>query len=408
MFDQIIVLVILILLSGFFSGVEIALFSLSKLKLRHMVEKKVMNAHIIQKLKDNPQRLLITILIGNNVVNILASVYATTVAISMSESNVVGIVTGVMTFLILVFGEIIPKSVATTHSQIISQIVAKPILWMQYLLFPLIIVFEVIAKLGTLVFGKKDIPIVTEEEVKSIIAAGEEEGEIKEAEKEMIERVFKFDDVSADEIMTPRNDMIVVSRKASLSEAVKKMMRSGFSRLPVYEKTRDKIVGIVHLKDVVDVMKNKKKKVETIMKEPDFVPESKKTDNLLKHFQRKKSHMSLVVDEHGIVQGLVTLEDVLEEIVGEILDERDKVEPDLTKIKRNEWLVMGKMDVDDFFKKFKIRKVKEPDYETAGGYVISRLGFIPEKGDVLDLKNFRITVEEMKAQRLCSFKIVKK
>jgi len=406
MIEKIIVLAFLVMMSAFFSAAEIALFSLSRLKVRQMIDNKAVNAKIIKKLKDEPQKLLTTILVGNNLVNILASVYATTIAMEYFQSHTIAIVTGIMTFTILIFAEIIPKSVGSSNPELTAQVLAWPILWIQYILLPLILVFEIITKMGSTIIGKET-PIVTKEELKSMIAAGEEVGEIKKIEKEMIDKIFKFDDMNASHIMTPRGDMIVVNMKASLKEALKKIVDSGFSRLPVYEKTRDKIVGVLYIKDVVEATK-KEKIVEQIMKPADFVPTTKKVDDLLDHFQQIKKHMAIVIDENGVVQGLVTLEDVLEEIVGEILDERDKVEPNIKKLNKTTWMVMGKTPIEEFTKKFGIEIDKQKDYETASGYIISKIGKIPESGEEIELNNHKIIIEESRNQRLVSFKIMKK
>ncbi|MBW2992389.1 hemolysin family protein [Candidatus Woesearchaeota archaeon] len=408
MIEDIIVLVFLILISGFFSSAEIAFFSLGSLRLKHLVDKKIPGANTVKYLKDRPRKLLDTILIGNNLVNIGASVFATTIAMGIFKSNVIGIVTGIMTFVILVFGEIVPKTFAIAHSEAICIVFAKPLKLLMWISYPVILVLDLINKMLHIETIRKK-PLITEEELKSYVTAGEEVGEISEEEKEMIQRVFRFDDINVNEIMTPRTEMVILNSKAKVRGTVEKILRSGYSRYPVYEKNRDKIVGIVNAWDIFKAVSQRKKDIslQSVMSEPGFVPETMKVDELLKHFLKRKHHLAVVIDEYGGTAGLVTLEDVLEEMVGEIIDERDRVEPEITKIGDKAWKVLGRMDIDKFFNKFKVTR-KKGDFDTVNGFLIDRLGRIPKLRQKIRFRNYDVTITEMSGNRIKEIKVVRK
>ncbi|MBW2984435.1 hemolysin family protein [Candidatus Woesearchaeota archaeon] len=407
MLDRIIALVILIIFSAFFSGVETAMFSLSNLKVRHLVEKKRRNALVLQKIKQRPHDLLTTILIGNNVVNIAASALATVIAADFFQSNIVGIVTGVMTFVILVFGEVTPKTVALRRNEGVALAVAGFMNSLMIILYPLVklLDFITIALTGRRKNLKK--PIVTEEELKTMVKAGEEAGEIKESEQEMIHRIFKFDDIDVANIMTARPYMVCANIKLNVGELLKLFAKVHYTKLPVYEKTKDKIKGIVYLHDALKE-KSRNTKIENIMRKAYFVPETKKIDSLLKAFQARQSSIAIVVDEHGIIAGLVTMEDVLEEIVGEIVEETDKISPDIKKISKNSWLVIGKADIEEVNKKTGSRFREEEDFETIGGYVLNKIGRIPDEGEEIRDGNYVFTIERLEHNRIMEVKIKRK
>ena len=408
MFEEILVLVFLIVLSGFFSSAEIAFFSLSSLKIKHLVDKNVPGSKAVKYLKDRPRKLLNTILIGNNLVNIGASVFATTVAIDVFGDNIIGIVTGVMTFMILLFGEIIPKSFAIAHAENISIMFASPLKIMMFVCYPLIIIFDLISKILHVEPIRKK-PLITEDEIKSYVTAGEEIGEISEEEKDMIHKIFKFDDISVEEIMTTRTEMVILGVNEKIKEIIDKVIKSGYSRYPVYEKNRDKIVGVVHAWDIFKNVSHghSDKTIKDIMAEPMFVPEAMKVDDMLKHFLKRKQHLAMVVDEYGGTAGLVTLEDVLEEMVGEILDERDRVEPEIIKLDKKKWKVLGRADIDKFFGTFSIA-TRKGDFDTVNGFILDKLGRIPKKNEVINFKNYKITVTNMSGNRIKELKVVKK
>ena len=402
MVNQVVLLFILLLLSGFFSSAETALFSISKTKARHIAKKNTKSLLLIKRMKDDPHRLLSTILIGNNLVNVGAAALATYITINIFPNNAVGIATGIMTFLILVFGEVIPKSVATQNNILIARMVIYPIYWFSILCYPVIIFLNFIPKLT----GKiKKTPTVTEEELMTFVEAVEEEGEIKEEEKKLIHRIFEFDDTSTSEIMTPRTDMFVIEANEKL--VLEDIVKSGFTRIPVIEDDIDHVIGIINIKDLFlhNVTTDTRIDVRKIMTKPYFVPENKKLDKLLHQFKVRKHHMAIVVDEYGGVSGLITLEDALEEIVGEIVDESDKEEPHIVKQKGKEWRVLGMADIDEVNEIIGMDIPDSKDYDTFSGYVLNTIGRIPMEKEQIPIGTYIVTVEEMDGNRVIKYSI---
>ena len=404
------ILVIGLLLSGFFSSSETALFSISKVKALHIAKDGSKSGILILKMKEDSHTLLTTILIGNNLVNIGASAIATSIAISYFKSNAVGIATGIMTMLILVFGEIFPKSFANHNNIFVARIVIYPLFWLSRLFFPLIYMLNFIPKLhGTIDTTRET---VTEDELMTMVEVVEEEGEIKEEEKEYITNIFEFDDTCCSEIMTPRADMFVIDVSEDMD--IKKILKTGFSRIPVIEDSIDNIIGILHVKDLFASFQKACASesdipldVKQIMKKPYFIPESKKLDSLLQDFKQKKNHIAIVVDEHGGISGITTLEDVVEEIIGEIIDETDRMTPDIVRLKGNKWLVAGKIDVDDLNKELKIEIPESNSYDTFSGFFLEQIGRIPKSGESIIINNWTVTVKDMDGNRIQSF-IIKK
>jgi putative hemolysin len=404
LFDQLVVLIVLLLLSGFFSSAETALFSISRAKARYIAKEKGLTNTLIKKMKDDPHRLLSTILIGNNLVNVGAAALATAVMIELVASNAVGIATGVMTVLILVFGEIIPKSIATRNNVLIARLVILPLYWLSILFSPVIYLLNFIPRLTSKVQRKSR---VTEEELMTFVEVVEEEGGIEEEEKELIHNIFEFDDTSASEIMTPRADMFVINVNDDLN--VEEIIRSGFSRIPVIAEDIDHVIGILNIKDLFmhQVTSAKQTDVRRVMSEPYFVPENKKLDHLLQEFKKRKQHIAIVVDEHGGVSGLITLEDALEEIVGEIVDETDKVEPHIVKLKQNEWRVLGKSEIEDVNDELEMDIPDTKEYDTFSGYILDKIGRIPQEKEDITLGDYIVTVYQMDGTRIKEY-IVKK
>jgi putative hemolysin len=405
LFQQILVLGVLLLLSGFFSSAETALFSISRAKAVHLAKEKRLTNALIKKMKSDPHRLLSTILIGNNIVNVGASALATAITLNLVASNAVGIATGIMTMLILIFGEIIPKSVATRNNVLIARVVIIPLYWFSVLFTPLIFMLNFIPKL-TGKMQKK--PQVTEEELMTFVEVVEEEGGIEEEEKELIENIFEFDDTSASEIMTPRADMFVINVDEQLD--LERIIRSGFTRIPVIEEDIDHVIGILNIKDLFmhQVTSSEPIDVRKIMSEPYFVPENKKLDNLLHQFKKGKQHMAIIVDEHGGVCGLITLEDALEEIVGEIIDESDRFEPLIVKLKKDEWRVLGKSEIDEVNEKLQMGIPDSKEYDTFSGYVLYQIGRIPEEKEEIPLGDFMVKVDKMDGIRIREYIVKKK
>jgi CBS domain containing-hemolysin-like protein len=302
-----------------------------------------------------------------------------------------------MTFLILVFGEIFPKSIATRNNIVIARVVIYPIYWLSFLFYPVIKFMYFIPKLT----GKiKRTPAVTEEELMTFVEVGEEHGEIKEQEKEFIHNIFEFDDTSASEIMIPRGDMFAIEEDEPLS--LKEILKSGYTRIPVIREDYDHVVGILNIKDLFahQVMSSDPLDIRTLMREPHFIPENKKIDELLQTFKKRKHHMAIVVDEHGGVSGLITLEDVLEEIVGEIRDETDKEEPHITNRRPKEWIVLGKSAIDEVNAVLGMDIPDSKEYDTFSGFVLDQIGRIPQENEEIEFGDFSLTVKERDGNRI--------
>jgi len=400
--EQIAILILLLLLSCFFSSSETALFSISKPRARHLAKMENRSYRLIQKMKEDPHKLLTTILIGNNVVNVGAAALATSVIMGFFPHYAVGIATGIMTFLILVFGEVIPKSVATRNNIFIARIVIYPIYWFSILFSPIIKSLDFIPR----IIGRiKKTPSATEEELMTFVEVVEEEGEIKEEEKALIHRIFEFDDTKVSEAMTPRADMDVIEADGELD--LEELVRSGFTRIPVVDGGLDNVIGMLNIKDVFlhRATTGQKIEVRKIMRKPHFVPENKKLDKLLQQFKLSKSHMSIVVDEHGGVSGLITLEDAWEEIVGDIRDETDKDEPHIVKVKEKQWIVLGKSDIDEVNDVIGIDIPDSAAYDTFSGYILDYIGRIPEEKEKIEIEPYVITVEQKEGNRILQYTV---
>lgn len=394
---QLLVLIILLILSGFFSSAETALFSISKVKARHIGKSQRQTDRLIRKMKEEPHRLLTTILIGNNLVNIGGTALATALAFQLFPSKAVGIATGLMTFLILVFGEIVPKSFATRNNVLLARMVIYPIYWFSLLFYPLVLLLNFIP----LITGRiKKTPAATEEELLTFVEVVEEEGEIKEEEKELIHNIIEFDDTSASEIMTPRGDMFLVEVGQKLD--FRTILQSGYSRIPVIEGSVDNVIGILNLKDLFmhQATSGEEPDIRKLMSKPYVVPENKKLDSLMRQFKKRKQHLAIVVDEHGGVSGLISLEDVLEEIVGEISDETDKVEQHIVSIKKDEWLVLGKSEIEDVNEAIGMNIPDLREYDTFSGYILDRIGKIPALNEEISLDDFVVTVKKIEGNRI--------
>jgi CBS domain containing-hemolysin-like protein len=401
---NILVLVVLIMLSGFFSASETALFSISAAKAAYLAKQKGRANTLIKKMKDDSHRLLSTILIGNNIVNIAASSLATAITIDLVSSHAVGIATGAMTLVILVFGEIFPKSLATRNNIMIARLVIIPLYWMSVLVSPLVLVLNFIPRMTSRIQRR---PKVTEEELLTMVEVVEREGQIKEEERELIHNIFEFDDTSASEIMTPRADMFVIDATKELN--LPEIFEYGFTRIPVIDGDIDHIIGILNIKDLLRHQTKSRQPIDIrqVMREPYFVPEHKKLDNLLKAFKRRKQHMAVVVDEHGGVSGLITLEDALEELVGEIIDETDEFTPPIVRTKADEWRVMGKAEIDEVNDVLKMNIPDTGEYETFSGYVLNRIGRIPKEQEEIVLGGFTVVVKEREGNRIIEYQVHK-
>jgi putative hemolysin len=399
----IILLVLCLIFSAFFSGSEVAIVSTSELKARHYLDQKLAGAKALYTLKERQNEVLITILIGNNIVNTGASAIATVLAIGFFDDAGLGIATGAMTLLLLTFGEITPKSLGSKHAKPVALFVAPIILFLMRLLMPLVFLFHQLTRFLDKAFKGKNDPVITEQELRHIVNVGEEEGQIKKEEKEMIHRIFRFDDTEVQDIMTPRTDVFRLDWRMTIKEALPSVTEQEYSRIPVYDRIIDKIKGIVFTRDILDAVNQGKTdlKLKDIAKPVLYVPKNKKIDKLLKELQRKKLHLAVVVNEHGGVEGLVTIEDILEEIVGEIFDEADDVERLIhpkSDAKGDYWEVHGKTPITLLDKELGLEIPDEDEYNTIAGFLQHTYGRIPEQGERFNVKQYGIEIIITKAE----------
>ncbi len=395
-------LVILIIISAFFSGTETAFFSLSDIKLKKMISHKEKNAKLIAKLKLNPQRLLLTILIGNNLVNIAAASLATIIAANFFKSNVVAITTGIMTLVILIFAEITPKSISIKYNEKISSLISKPLFIIEKILLPITWVFErVYPERGLRV------PAITEEELQIMTSVGVQEGTVEKGEAEIIKKVFQLNDIIVEDIMTPRSEIYAFEENKKLGKVKNKIINSRFSRIPIYKKNIDHITGILYKDDALICLakKNTNITLKEIAQEAIFIPESMFIDELMRGFQKKHIHMAVVVNEYGEVTGIATLEDVIEELVGEIVDETDISEELIKRIDKKTILVHGTTEVKHINNFFNISL--DQRYTTISGLIEDKLNQIPKIGQELKLKDVLLRIEDADKKTVKKIKIIK-
>jgi CBS domain containing-hemolysin-like protein len=401
--------ILFIALSAFFSSAEVALVSITKAKVRTLVNDKKPGSDALLKLKESPSKLLTTILIGNNIVNIAAAAIATAIAIQVFGDVGVGIATGFVVIVLLIFGEITPKVYAAKASEGYALAVARPILYLSYLFSPAIRVVDWMSHFLRIhrVPGEAS---VTEEEIKEWIDVGTEEGTIEAEEQDMLYSVLEFGDTTVREIMTPRVDVIAMEDTTPFDRAIHIFNETGFSRIPVYHDKTDNITGILTVKDVFSAMVSPRKETITdLMYDPYFVPETKKIDDLLKELRVRRLQIAVVIDEYSSFAGIVTVEDILEELVGDIQDETDTEEAQVQKLTEGVYVVAAQMWVEDLNEQLAISLPVAESYETIGGLLIDRLGHIPQHpGEKVEIAEGRATlvVTQMHGRRIVKVKVV--
>lgn len=377
---RIVILIILLCLSAFFSSAETALTTVSRIKMRALSEEGNRKADRVLKITDDSGKMLSAILIGNNIVNISASSIATTLAIDLFGNAGAGIATGVLTVLILIFGEISPKTMATIRAEKISLRYSTPIWILMKILTPVIFIINALANAVLRLLGVKASEkhrVLTESELRTIVDVGHETGVIETEEKEMINNVFDFGDAKAKEIMVPRIDMTFAQVDNTYEELLDIFRRDHFTRLPVYEDSTDDVIGILNIKDLL-LCDREHFSLRSLMREPYFTYEHKNTTELLMEMRNSAINIAIVLDEYGSTAGLITVEDLIEEIVGEIRDEYDYDEEDpIQKISENEYLVEGSMNLEDFSDQLHL-KLESDDYDSVGGYMIGLLDHLPK------------------------------
>lgn len=396
---------ILIICAAFFALAEVALLSVSRHKVRLIVEKKMPGAIHVKLLKDDPQRMLTTLLIGNNLASFGASTLVTSISIDLFHNYALGIAIGITTFTILIFGELTPKVIGASNSELFSRLVAPPLWYMSIAIYPVIFIVDIFLNKLIKITGAKSKYNVTEEEISSMVSMAKEEGSIREIEKNLIHNIFKFDEMSVTEIMTPKKDVVMIESDEKTKNAIKLILKSKYSRIPVYEEDTDNIVGIIYLKDLIKYSSSKRASLKKLLRDPYFIPETKKISDLLRYFQKRKEQMAIILNEHGSFIGIVTLEDVIEQIVGEITDENEKTTYNIIKEKNN-WIVKGKTEIKEINEAIGMN-LKGENYDTIAGFVLEQAGKIPKKNDKIVYKKFRIIVQNIEDNRIVSVKIEK-
>src|SRR5438445_6383186 len=407
---DILLLAILIGLSGFFSGSEVALIGVSKAKVNQLVKEKAKGSASLYKLKSNPSRMLAAINLGTNLVNVGSSALATQMSLGLFGSNGLAIAIGVMTFLLLVFGEITPKSYCFANATKISLKVSGLLLTFSYVFYPFVILFEKITRgMLQLAGSSHHPPPITEQEIYSVIEQGLEDKALKKHEHELVHGALKFDDTIIHTVMTRRTKMFMLPSNMLLFDALPLISKSGYSRIPVYKETTDQIVGILHVRDLLKHLEKGEKRIslESIARKPIFVSREQRTSKLLREMQGRQTHMAIVVDEFGGREGCVTLEELLEEIVGVIMHETDKIELNFKIIDKNTMLASGDVEIDIVNEILKSDIPQGENYSTLSGLLHDKLKDIPKVGDKIEVDSIKMVVEEVVNNQANRIKIEK-
>lgn len=406
------ILIFLLIMSGFFSGSEVALFSLDKKKIRDLKKTHRIVGSYIHVILENPRRLLVTILLGNTISNIAASIISVIIALeaatyfSISRELAIFIQIIILTVIILIIGEITPKLWANRYPDHFARLVAIPLYWISILFYPIAkIITDILKFITSKVKTDKSKTALKEIEISELADLGAEKGTLEEGESEIIQSIVDFKNVTVREVMTPRVDIKAVSVETDFDELMKVITESGHSRIPLYETNLDNIVGIIYAKDLLPYLRNPELRKTTtlrkIARDTMFVPETKFINELLHDFQEKKLHLGIVVDEYGGTAGLISLEDIIEEIVGDIRDEYDHEEKEIVKLNENTIIVLGKVPIVDLNEVLGQDFSSESgDYDTVGGFIFNQAGIIPEQGFHFTFNNYKFTVKEVINKRI--------
>jgi putative hemolysin len=418
------IIALLIVLNGLFAAAEIAVVATRKSRLRQLIEEGQKRAEILLSFKDNPDRFLATIQIAITFVGVLASaIGGATIAIQVikpaiekipvrfisasSEAISIGIVTLVITYFSLIFGELLPKSIALSHPEEVGLKLSPFIETISKVFSFFVEILTFTTNLILRPFGRRSFTeraYITEEEVRMLIREGGEQGVFEPTEQELIHSVFEFTDMSAKEVMVPSTQMVTINLNMSVDEIRSIIAEEQFSRYPVIGKDLNDIRGILYAKDFLNAIAAGEVDVRKLIKPPFFIPETMKISNLLKEMQKRRVHMALVIDEYGGVSGLVTLEDLLEEIVGEIRDEYD-IESPVIQLNEDTYIIDASISIRDLREDYNIEIPESPEYETISGFVLTALQKIPRTGDVIELEDKRIIISEMVGQRISKIRL---
>ena len=401
---QLITVIILLCLSAFFSSSETALTTVNQIRMRTLADNGDKRAARVLRVTGNPGKMLSAILIGNNIVNLSASSISTSLAIHLFGNTGAGIATGILTFLILIFGEVTPKTMATIKADSMSLTAAAPIGFLMKILTPVIFIINKLS-LGLMFLLHVNIKDaqkkMTEEELRTIVDVSQENGVIEHEERDMIHNLFDFGDAEAKEIMVPRIDMTFVQADATYQEVLDIFRQDMFTRLPVYEDSTDNVIGIINMKDFLLQNDTPEFSVRSLLREPYFTYEHKNTADLFLEMRKSSISLAIVLDEYGVTAGLITLEDLLEEIVGEIRDEYDAdEEDDITRISDREFYVLGSANLNDVSEALSLHFTSD-DYDTIGGYCLGLLDHLPEKNEIiLTDNNILLRIDRMEKNRI--------
>lgn len=404
---QLIVIIVGIILSAFFSSSETALTSVNIFKIRQMEKNGVEKAPLVRKLVDNIGSVLTTILIGNNIVNIVTTTIATIFFTEVMGPKGAVISPIILTIVVLIFGEVTPKNIAAANSEKLALAVAKPIRLLDIVLKPINFILGKITGAITKIFvgEEEESSLVTEEDLKTIVDVSEEQGVINNEESEMINNVFEFGNSYVSDIMTARTNMEAISIESDQEELNEMLKETNHSRIPVYGKNIDNILGILHMKDIVSAIADGKElNLEEIIRPAYYVYDNMHIFDLFTNMRSENVSLAIVIDEYGGTSGLVTIEDIVEELVGEIDDEYDKDEKDIFKLTENSYLVKPALHLSDFNDYFNL-ELEEIKNDSIGGYVIDQLSRIPEQGDCVEIENLKITVDEVDRYKIEMLKV---
>lgn len=402
---QILAMVICVILSAYFSATETAFSSLNRTRLKAMAEKGDKRAALTYDLAENYDKLISTILIGNNIVNISLATLATIFFVNLINGEIGATVsTAVTTIVVLIFGEITPKSIAKDMPEKFAMFSAPIINVLIWLLTPLNFIFSLWKKLVSLIFKAEKEENLAQEELLLMVEEAQQEGDLDEDEGDLLRNAIEFNDLKAEDILTHRVDLEGVPSDATKEEIAKLFTETRFSRLLVYEESIDNIVGVIHQKDFYVGSGVIEGELSTIISPPLFIHKSENANDLLKLLQKEKSHIAIVIDEYGGTLGIVTMEDILEELVGDIWDEHDEVVEDFQQLEENIYIVDCAVNFDDFCDRFDIET--ETDSVSLGGWVMEQLGKIPDAGDSFDFENLNIVVTETDSHRVEKVKVI--
>lgn len=407
--DSIILLVMiaLVVMSGYFSATETAFSSLNRIRMKNMAENGNKRAAATLKMADQFDRLLSTILVGNNIVNIALTSIATVLFIKwLGDVSGPTVATVVITVVVLIFGEISPKSLAKENPEKFAMFSAPIMRVLMWILTPINLLFSLWKKLLSKLIRADDTPSITEEELLTIVEEAKEDGGINEEESELIRSAIEFHELEAVDIFTPRVDIEAVQKETDKDTVAAKFSKTGFSRLPVYDETIDDIVGIIHLKDFYVQVYHQGQPLESIIKPAVFITRTMKLKDLLRLLQKEKAHMAVIADEYGGTEGIVTMEDILEELVGEIWDEHDEVVEEFEKLADNTYRIVCSANLEDMFELFAIKRREESDMTTVSGWVMECLGRIPEEGDTFESDGLAVTVTKTDARRVLEIEVI--